>query len=146
MKILRIGLAYVLATLVTYLLAACFYTQQILSSQAQIGVVYTPDQTIGTYLDNIVGLAPAYGLILAIGLAIAFPIAALLKRILKPLARIAYPLAGAVAVYTAIYLIENVMATGGATAFYGARDAVGLALQCLAGCVGGIVFAFVRPK
>ena len=94
--------AYLAACVATFVTASGFYTQQVLARQAEIGAVYTPEQTAATYVDNFIGLAPSYGLVLSIGLLIAFPVAAFLRRILKPLAPIGYPLAGAAAGFTAI--------------------------------------------
>ena len=145
MKFIRTIAAFIAAATTAYLLAATFYTRQILMKQAEIGAHYTQAEVVETYLANVTGLAPAYGLVLTIGLLIAFIIAWGVKRILRPLARVAYPVAGAAAVFTAIYLIENVMAGGGAGAIGGARSGLGLALQCLAGAVGGFVFSILRP-
>lgn len=146
MPILRLAIAYIAAVATAFVAASIFYTQQILAKQAEIGADYTPAQQIDTYAANLVGLAPAYGVVLAIALLAGFIIAAIVKRILKPLAPIAYPLAGAAAVFTALYLIENVMAAGGAGAFGGARGPLGLSLQCLAGAAGGLVFAFLSRR
>lgn len=142
MKLLRILAAYLAAIAATYVLATVFYTQQVLAKQAAIGAVYTPAQQAQTYLENFTGLT-IYGAVIAIALLAAFIVAAVLKRILVPLAPIAFPLAGAAGVGAAIYLIENTAAAGGAGAIGGARDAVGFALQCLAGGVGGFIFAMI---
>jgi hypothetical protein len=79
-------------------------------------------------------------------LLVGFLVAAGLKRILTPLAPVAYPIAGAAAVVAAIWLIENVVAGGGVGAIGGARDALGMALQGLAGLAGGTVFAALRGR
>lgn len=147
MRVARIIAAYVAAALVTFVAASAFYTQQILSAQRAIGIEFTSAQQAETYLMNLAGLAPAYGAVLSIALLIGFVVAAGVKRVLKPLAPVAYPVAGAAAVWTAIYLIETVMASGGAAAIGGARTALGLALQCFAGALGGAVFALLsRPR
>ena len=145
MGILRIALAYLAAAAATYVASSIFYTQQILAKQAEIGAVYTASQQAATYFANLTGLG-LLGAMFAIGLAIAFVIAAILKRVLKPLAPIAYPLAGAAAVWTVIYLIETVMAPGGVGAIGGARGVSGMALQALAGAIGGFVFAALLPR
>jgi len=144
MRILRMAAAYVAAVITAFTAGSAFYTQQVLAKQAEIGAVYTPAQQAQTYLENFIGLAPAYGLMLAIALLIGFIVAAGVKRILTPLAPIAYPLAGAAAVFTLIWAIETFVASGGVGAIGGARDAMGVALQMLAGCFGGIVFAVAR--
>lgn len=145
MKVLRIIGAYVAAAAVTYLAAAIFYTQQIIAKQSAIGAAYTPAQQVETYLANFLGLS-LYGEVIAAALLIGFVLAAGLKRVLKPLAPVAYPLAGAAAVLAVIVLIENTAAAGGAGAIGGARDALGLALQGLAGALGGMVFAAIAIR
>jgi len=144
MRILRVAIAFLLSVVVTFTLASVFYTQQVLAKQAAIGAVYTSEQQIATYAGNFIGLAPAYGVVITIALALGFVIAFGVKRVVTPLSPVAYPIAGALAIFAAIYLIENVMAAGGAGAIGGARGGLGLALQCFAGFIGGGVFAFTR--
>jgi len=144
MRYLRVFAAFLLAVIVTYAAASTFYTQQVLAQQAAFGAGYTPVQQGQAYLENLIGLAPAFGAVIAIALAVGFVVAALVKRVVRPLARIAYPVAGAAAVFTAIYLIENFAGGGGVGAIGGARDGVGMALQALAGLAGGTVFAVTR--
>ena len=144
MKILRTFWAYLAAVAGTYLLATTFYTQQVIAKQAEIGAVYTPAQQIDTYVQNFTGLA-MYGVIIAIALLLGFTIAAGVKRILKPLAPIAYPTAGAAAMLVMLIFAEQALG-GGAGIIGGARDAFGVTLQCLAGFIGGGVFALLRPR
>ncbi len=146
MRLARMGLAFAAAAVTTFVLASVFYTQQVLAKQAAIGARYTAGQQVETYIDNLIGLAPAYGLVLTIALLIGFLVAAIVKRVLVPLAPVAYPIAGAAAVSTAIWAIENLVAGGGVGALGGARDAVGIAFQCFAGFAGGVVFAVARPR
>ncbi len=144
---LRALLAYFAAVATTCVFASGFYTQQVIAKQAAIGAEYTLGQQAETYFANFKGLvfgpAPSFSMILAVALAIGFVVAALVKRILPGLAAIAYPTAGAASVFTTIYLIENVLLGGGVGAIGGARDAVGMALQALAGGLGGLAFSLV---
>ena len=146
MRFARMGLAFIAAAVTTFVLASVFYTQQVLAKQAAIGARYTAGQQVETYIDNLIGLAPAYGVVLAVALLIGFLVAAIVKRVLVPLAPVAYPIAGAAAVFTAVWAIENLVAGGGVGALGGARDALGIALQCLAGFAGGVVFAVARGR
>ncbi len=146
MRYAKIIGAYVAAAVVTVVLASAFFTQRVIAEQTAIGIEYTAAQQSETYLMNLAGLAPSYGLMLAIALLIGFAVAFGVKQILRPLAPVAYPVAGAAAVVTAIFLIETVMAKGGAGAIGGARDALGLSLQGLAGAVGGAVFALLTRR
>ncbi|GJL93657.1 MAG: hypothetical protein DHS20C05_00620 [Hyphococcus sp.] len=138
--------AFVAGALTTIVLAIVFYTYRVLDEQVAIGALYTPAQEFQTYVKNLLGLTPTYGIALILGLLIAFRAAAFLKRILVPLAPIAYPLAGAVAVFAVIWLIENTAARGGAGAMGGARSLFGVVLQMAAGFIGGTVFAILRPR
>jgi uncharacterized membrane protein len=144
MRNIRLVIAFILSLIVTVTIASVFYTQQVIAGQMDVGAVYTSEQQADAYFKNFVGLAPAFGGVLGIGLAVAFLVAAQIKRALQPLAPIAYPIAGAVAVVTAILLIEGTAGAGGVGAIGGARDATGLALQGLAGFIGGAVFALTR--
>lgn len=146
MGILRYVVAYCAAVAVQFVAGGFFYTQQVLAKQFAVGAVYTPAQQLEAYLANYAGLAPLYGAVMAIALLLGFLVASVAKRVLKPLAPIAYPIAGAAAVAAAILLIENTAAAGGAGAIGGARDALGLGLQAASGALGGLVFALLRPK
>lgn len=144
MAIIRMFVAFAASVIATYALAAIFYTQQVIAKQAAIGAVYTPAQQIDTYVQNLIGLS-IYGLIITITCAIAFLVAFGAKRVLKPLAPVAYPVAGATGMFVMLILVEQMLG-GGAGIIGGARDALGVALQCLAGFLGGVVFAVLRPR
>ncbi len=147
MRIIRLMLAFLGSVAVTYVLATGFYTQQVLAKRAAIGLEFTSAQRISNFLDNLVGFSvgtvPSYGMILMIALLIGFFVAAGLKRVLTPLAPIAYPTAGAVSIFVVLWAVETFVAKGSG-AFEGASGPVGLALQCFAGFVGGVVFAVTR--
>jgi hypothetical protein len=142
MTITRTTIAYLLAVAVTYVLATSFYTQQVIAKMAAIGAEYTSAQQIETYAQNFTGLWQ-FGAAIAIALLAAFVIASYFKRILKPLAPVAYPAAAAAAMPAMLILIEGAVGSG---LMGGARDAAGLSLQALAGFIGGGVFAFARPR
>ena len=144
MKIAKTIFAYVLSVAVTYVLATAFYTQQVIAKQAAIGAVYSTSQQIDTFVQNFTGLW-IFGAMIAIALLVGFVVAYFVKRILKPLAPVAYPVAGAAAMLGMLVLIEQQLG-GRAGIIGGARYAVGLALQSLAGFAGGAVFAFKRPR
>ena len=143
MMITRMLAAYLAAAVVTFTLASAFYTQQDIARQPPI---FTREQEIQQYIANFFGLAPSYGVVLAIALLIGFLIAVPVKRVLTPLARVAYPIAGASAVLVAIWFIENIMAAGGAGALNGVRGFTGHALQGAAGFAGGVIFAVLRGR
>lgn len=140
----RTALAFLSSAFTAYILAAAFYTHQILAKQAAIGAIYTAAQQAETYWSNAVGLW-AYGIVIAVALGIGFLTAAAVKRVLRPLAPLAYPLAGATAILTALVLIESQLG-GGAGIMGGALSAFGMALQAVAGLIGGVVFHIVKDE
>ncbi|MEQ1929113.1 MAG: hypothetical protein ABL957_01085 [Parvularculaceae bacterium] len=145
MKLVQAIFAFLAAAATTYVASVFFYTHQVISLETGVGAVYTTEQGLQTLLLNLQGFGQL-GAVFSIALIIGFIVAFALKRLIKPLAMIAYPLAGAAAVVAAIYLVETTMAKGGAGAIWGARDPIGLALQGLAGAFGGTVFALLRPR
>jgi len=141
---IKTAIAYLLSVIAAYLLSVAFYTQQVIAKMQAVGAVYSGQQQINTFVDNLTGLWQLASMI-AVALMIAFVVAFFVKRVLKPLAPIAYPAAGGAAILLMLYLIEQQLG-GGAGVIGGARDATGLALQTLAGFLGGAVFAFMRPR
>lgn len=144
MRLLRTIVAYIAAVAIAYCIGSVFYTARLLAESAGVGIQYTQAQQIDTYLTNFVGLR-AYGAMMAIALALGFIVAFGAKRLLKPLAPVAYPIAGAAAVFAMLALIETQLG-GGAGVIGGARTPLGVALQCGAGLVGGLIFAALRPR
>jgi hypothetical protein len=139
--------AYVVAVLVTFFTGAAFITWRNIAEQAAVGAQYDANEALMDFALNVPGLlSGGFGPVMAIALFVGFLVAALLKRVLKPLAPIAYPLAGAAAVLAAILIIGAVMAPGVGGAVPGARSSLELALQALAGALGGLVFEILRPK
>lgn len=145
-KTWRTSFAFLLAVAATFIFGAVFYSQQVVSKQISLGAAYSLDQQLAVLKMNLIGLAPAYGGVMMLAMLIAFMAAARIKRVLTLMAPIAYPIAGAAAVITAIWLIDITAGRGGFGAIGGARDIFGLGLQGLAGLIGGIVFAVTRGR
>lgn len=144
MAVTRLAIALIVAIFVTYLFASIFYTSQVIAGQASFGATYTLGQQLETYLANFLGLW-LYGAMIAIALSAGFLVAFFVKKILKPLAPIAYPLAGATAIYALLILVEAQLG-GGAGIIGGARTPLGIALQSLAGAIGGFAFALISTR
>lgn len=143
MGVMRLAAGFLAAVIVGFLLSVLFMTAYTLANYPGFEVDFSAFSS--TFLLNLQGLATGspFAGILAVAFAIAFAVAAGLKRVLTPLAAIAYPLAGAVAVPALLVIVENVMIGGGVGAFFGARGATGLLLQAVAGAGGGLVFSLV---
>ncbi|MFN3958416.1 MAG: hypothetical protein ACK4NP_00725 [Parvularculaceae bacterium] len=146
MAIIRVLAGFLAALAGGFLLSAAFLTLRTLS--AYPGFEVTPANLAETFGMNVSGLAAGspFIAILAVCFAVAFAVAAALKRIVKPLAPVAYVIAGAAALPALFYLVENVMLGGGVGAFFGARDPADLALQAVAGAAGGIIFTLIAVR
>jgi hypothetical protein len=140
--------AFVAAAMVAYVAAVAFISENVISEQIAVGGVYTVQQELEAFGLNLIGLAArGYGPVLAIGLLLAFVAAAMIKRVLRPLAPIVYPVAGAAAVLSVLLLIDRFMAPPGiGGAIPGARSSLEIGLQSLAGALGGIAFELLRPR
>ncbi len=144
MKIAKTVIAFIAAVAVAYSLASVFYTMRTLAAHSAVGIQYTQAQQIETYLANFTGLW-IYGALIAIALLAGFVVAFAVKKLLPALAPVAYPVAGGAAIYVLLTLVETQLG-GGAGIIGGARTGLGVALQCLAGLAGGLVFAVLRPR
>lgn len=144
MAAVRLLIGYLAAVIVTTAIASAFHTHTVVGGLRSSGATVPLDAQLQMTASDIVGLAPQYGLVIAIGLAVGFLIAAALRRVLKPLAPIAYPLAGAAAI--AVALSAMGLAYDGITPIAGARTTMGFALQCLAGAVGGLIFSMIAVR
>lgn len=144
MTVIRIILGYAAAAIVALVLASAFHTHMVIAALGEAGAAIPFDKRLAMTANDLVGLAPQFGMVIGIGLAVGFLIAAGLRRVLKPLAPVAYPLAGAVAVGVALILMS--MAFDGITPIAGARTTAGFALQCFAGAIGGVVFAVIAVR
>ena len=139
-RMARISAAFLSALAVTTVLASAAQTQMVLAGLQALGAPMPLDVRLSATLHDIAGLGPAYGAVLCLALGLALPVGALGKRLLPALAPIAYPLAGAAGVAAALLLMPVAV---GMMPISGARAPLGFALQCLAGAVGGWVFATV---
>lgn len=141
----RIFFGFAASWLVTFAVSVAFYTQQVISGYAKLGLAMPIDDVIMTYGHNLVGqmdvsAGPSFGAMLAVALFFAFGMAALVKRMLKPFAGVAYPVAGLAAVGGLFLLIESQFP--GVGVFGGVRTHIGFGLQLVAGFLGGVTFAF----
>lgn len=141
---LRVVAAFVAAVVVAYALAAFAQTQHVMNRLGDMGMTVTGQDRLAATLHDFVGMAPLYLPMIAIGFAIAFGVAAGIIRLAPRWRGLGYPLAGGVAVL-AIHVILNQLLD--ITPVAGARTAMGLTAQVLAGAIGGWAFGRLqRPR
>ncbi|MBY0421419.1 MAG: hypothetical protein K2Q06_03885 [Parvularculaceae bacterium] len=144
MIIFRILLAFLLSVAVAASLGSLFHSFETQNALIAAGLDFPLGDRMRGAFEDYLGLVPGqYGAVIAIALALGFVVAAVLRRVLKPLAGVAFPLAGAAAVALTLYLMSQQFYT--TTPIAGARGPIGFGLQCLAGAIGGLVFGTFFP-
>ena len=138
-KFIRLIAAWLMAVLVTLCLAVIFQTQNVIARlNALGGEIGFGDRLSMTFYD-LQHLGSLYGIFLTIALLIAFLAGGALFSFVKFGRPIIYMVAGAVAIFVMLFAMK--------TQFFdihiiaGARDGIGIALQMLAGAIGGFVFS-----
>ncbi len=138
----KLFISFALSVLLTYTLASLAHSQQVLSGLLQLGVIIPMADRIAMSAGDWVGLY-LYLAVIAIGLLIAFCVMALLGRVL-PVPRVPlYAVGGTLAMFVILFSMREL---GSLTPIAGARGALGMSLQCLAGAVGGAVFGYCLAR
>jgi len=131
-------MAFFGSTVICFLLASTFNTQFVIAGLSSVGVDIPLNERITMTLKDWQGLAPTYGILVFIGLAIAFYVMHLFERRLGKGALL-YPLGGALCFVVMIAAMEPIL---GITLLTSARSLLGWGCQCLAGAMAGGWFAF----
>ena len=140
---LRILIAFLLAVIATYLLAAAFSTQVILHQVADLGLPVPLTVRMDTTLEDLIGMLPMYLPIVAVSLVVAIPVSALALKFVPIPRTLGFLIGGA----AALWVLHTIMiAVFGIHALPATRFNVGMATQALAGAVGGYVYARLSEK
>jgi hypothetical protein len=139
----RVLFAYLAAVTVTYVTAAAAHTQSVMSHLQDMDVPFTFADRVAATLHDIGGMATSFLPMVAVGLAIALPLAAAIMRVLPGWRQVGYALAGCAAMLT-IHLALSLALD--ITPVAGARTTVGLTIQALCGALGGGVFRVTLPR
>lgn len=139
----RIG-AWLAAVITVVVLAVILQTQNVILRLEDIGAEVGLGERVSMTLYDIMHLGSLYGIFIAIALALAFLAGGLLFRFTKFGRSIIYPVAGGIAILVMIFLMKRAFFDVHIIA--GARDSLGIALQILAGMIGGFIFAKLTAK
>lgn len=142
-QLVKVGPAWAAAGLVTTAATSLIHSWQVQASLTELGIDITPGVAVQTGLADFTGLALPVFLVFGLALALGFGMAAVLKPRLPLLEPIAWPLAGSLAVATALLLMRLQFEM---TPLAGARGLDGVLLFCGAGALGGLVFAWLKPR
>jgi hypothetical protein len=141
--LLRTAPAWSAAVLVTAAMASMVQSWQVQTRLTDLGVDIPARLAAQTALDDLAGLALPLLLVFGVALLLGFFAAGWLKPRLPLLAPLAWPLAGAGAIAATLSLMQLQFEM---TPLAGARGTGGFLLFCAAGALGGVVFAWLRPR
>lgn len=140
----RLLLAFLLAVLLASLLASIFQTQTNLAALQALGAPMPLDVRVGTTCLDLLGFAPTFALLNALGFLIALPLATWLARRMPLLRWLIFVLAGAAAIWTALAL-ANALAPM-PTLIAADRSPFGTLGLMACGSVGALLFALLGRR
>jgi hypothetical protein len=140
---LRLCTHFLVAVIFAFVLASLFHSQFVMAELTKVGVEILFNDRLSMSLDDLLGLYPTYGIVIAVSYFISFIVAGLLIKRFTLSPNILYCLAGGVGVTVALLAMHPILEI---TLLAGARSTFGFICQSLAGAMGGVVFANLRIK
>lgn len=140
---LHLYIPFILAWLITFIVASVLQTQMVLYGLSQLDVEIGLSKRLLMTWQDIAGLLPTYGLVILLGLSIGFGVAKLIYKFTNLSRTYLLPLAGALSMLAILLAMQPIL---GVTLLAGARTATGIALQMLAGLIGGVSFIYIRKN
>ena len=138
---LRLCSHFLIATICAFVLASLFHSQFVMAELTAVGINISLTDRLSMSLDDLIGLYPTYGVVIAISLLLAFSLTTLLlKRFTIPFSLL-YFIGGGLSVTTALLVMHPLLDI---TLIAGARSTFGFIFQALAGAMGGWVFSHLR--
>lgn len=141
---LRIPLAFVVAALVMAVAGTVAQTQFVLAALGGIGAPVSFSDRLAMTGADIVGFAPLYAALIAVGFLVAFGVAGLLLRWLALPRMLVFAAAGAACIALMLVLMREVFF--GIPLIAGTRTVTGFAVQIACGALAGAVFAALLPE
>lgn len=136
-----LALHFILATIVTVVFACLLQTQMVLHELSKLDIQISFSKRLYMSWQDLSGLIPSYGVVILLGLAIGFGIAKLIRKYTPLKSSRLYLFAGAVVMAVILIAMQPVL---GVTLVAGARSAIGVILQIIAGTIGGFCFMRLR--
>lgn len=146
---------FVPAWLIAFIVASVLHSHFVLFELVALNIDIPASKWMSMVIDDLFGLLPSYGGIIAVTLIISFFIASRLNNFLKK-----HALTLATSNRASVYSAAVIFGTAGAVGFFvmlaamqpvlnvtliaGARSNLGIAAQCFAGFVSGFVYGRLR--
>lgn len=134
---IRILKAFLPAVVLTFLLASIFSTQANLAQVQAMGLDVDWATRLSTTVQDIVGMASSYLLLIAIAFAVALPVASWLARRFPAMRGLLFALAGFTAIAALHLALQSAL---GIHVIAATRSMSGFLWQCLAGVAGAYLY------
>ena len=129
--------------MVTIVSACLLQTQMVLLELTKLDIQISFTDRLYMSWQDLIGLIPAYGTIITIGLLLGFGICKLIRRYTPLKSSILYVFAGGTVMAVILLAMQPVL---GVTLVAGARSTLGILLQIAAGAFGGFCFMRLRAR
>ncbi len=143
MRILQLFLTYLAAVVTTSICAVLAGTQRVLAQLQALDVPISFNVRLQTSAEDLLGMGPVFGLVVALAWGLAMPVALWLRPRLQISVTASLVLAGAAAMLSSWLLMQLAL---GMMPIAGARGGWGLAWLTLAGAAGGWLAARLYPQ
>ncbi|MEP1448032.1 MAG: hypothetical protein ABJK37_18160 [Paraglaciecola sp.] len=140
---LRLCTHFLVAVIFAFILASLLHSQFVMAELSKLGVVISFNDRLSMSLDDLLGLYPTYGVVIASSFLIAFVVAKPIINRFKLSPYLMYFLAGGVGVSVALFAMHPILDI---SLLASTRSTFGFVCQCLAGAMGGGVFAHQRAQ
>ncbi|OED43574.1 hypothetical protein ACH42_09685 [Endozoicomonas sp. (ex Bugula neritina AB1)] len=132
-------LAWFFAFTVTFVLGSVLHSQFVLADLVAIGVSIPQSVRVSAVIDDLIGLLPGYGAVIALGLLLAFLLSGWLQQKLQTGSwlHVLSGFSAMLAIHALMYPLMEITLIASVRSFYG------LLAQCIAGAVGGALFAVI---
>jgi hypothetical protein len=144
MRFIRPVGSFLATLLVLIILGSIASTHFVLLGLSDLGVEIPFSDRLSMTLQDIVGIAPLYGVIFGLGLIVAFIAATFVTRLAPSLRWFVYLVAGAAAIGVTLTTLQ--IAFDGIMPIAGARSGGGFAAQVVVGAIAGYLFARLTPQ
>lgn len=141
---LRTIVAFIAATVLMAVAGTVSQTQFVLSALVAVGAPVTLSDRLAMTAADLVGFAPLYGALIAVGFAVAFAVAGFARRWLLVPRGLVFAVAGAACIALMLVLMRE--AFFGVALIAGARTMAGELVQIACGGLAGAVFAVASTR
>ncbi|MGS2719843.1 hypothetical protein [Paraglaciecola aestuariivivens] len=124
-----------------FVLASLLHSQLVIAELVKVGVQVSIADRLSMSLDDLLGLYPTYGIVIALSFLLGFIVAHLCQKRFNLNPYLLYAAAGGTSIVVALWAMYPIL---NITLLASARSSLGVICQSLAGLVGGLIYVYSR--